>query len=66
MKYSKVKQIQPSTLIVGIDIAIQTHWAQMILQGKLIGKPFSNTEYQRRFRKSSHYPQSLATKIRSH
>ncbi|MCL5780157.1 MAG: IS110 family transposase [Firmicutes bacterium] len=41
MKYSKVKQIQPSTLIVGIDIAIQTHWAQMMLQGKLIGKPFS-------------------------
>ncbi|SHF67452.1 Transposase [Desulforamulus putei DSM 12395] len=41
MKVSKIKQIQPNTLIVGIDIAKQTHWAQMMLQGKLIGKAFS-------------------------
>ncbi|WP_003543360.1 IS110 family transposase [Desulfotomaculum nigrificans] len=41
MKYSKVKQIQSNTLIVGIDIAKQIHWAQIMLQGRLIGKAFS-------------------------
>ncbi|WP_234701950.1 IS110 family transposase [Desulfotomaculum nigrificans] len=41
MRYSKVKQIRPNTLIVGIDIAKQTHWAQIMLQGRLIGKAFS-------------------------
>lgn len=35
------KRVTPKTLVVGIDIAKQTHWVQMMYEGELIGKAFS-------------------------
>jgi len=42
MKNKSVKKkVSPKTLVVGIDIAKQTHWVQMMYEGELVGKPFS-------------------------
>lgn len=40
-KRSVNKKVTPKTLVVGIDIAKQTHWVQMMYEGELIGKAFS-------------------------
>lgn len=46
MKGTKTNLVQPKSLIVGIDVAKQTHWAQMMFEGKPVGKafPIQNTK----------------------
>jgi len=40
MKRSRKKLVQFNSLIVGIDIAKNKHWAQLMYQGEIVGKPF--------------------------
>lgn len=59
------KQVSPKTLM-GIDIANQTHWLQMMYEDELIGKPFSIHNSKAGFENLVETIQSLIHRLGAH